>query len=42
MQTTGDSGRPLRSSTTNDGVTELGDLTKCIQIEEREQGTIPT
>src|SRR2546422_1662044 len=42
VQTTDDSAPPSRFSTTNDGVTELGYLTKCIQIEEREQGTIPT
>src|SRR5436190_14341443 len=42
MQMTGDSAPPSRFSTTDDGVTELGGLTKCIQIEEPGQGTIPT
>src|SRR5439155_236619 len=42
MRTTGDSVLPLRSSMTNDDGTELGDLTKCIRIGEREPGTILT
>src|SRR6266581_4767082 len=42
MQTTGDCAPASRFSTINDDVTELGHLTKCIQIEERKQDTIPT